>query len=319
MLNQTRNAQANRIAPSAGEKGAVRLRLSRNLAIPLLLLCVIPAAAGQSSPKNPRDRSQMFRDVIVAPNETANVVQCFACNVYVRGHVTGDIVTGGGSIYISGPVDGVAFAIGGHVELRADGELYGDAVAIGGYAVATGGGKFDRHALSTPYAIVPGQYRPTALGIALLIVANLLCVALAGALLRAKRVDNTAWTIWNRKNMVLITGIVALLIGWGLETIGGRLGSGENSAYIFLALIAIVIGAAGATGLGRLVGGVAFPGLASLPAMLAGIFALTMLEVIPLFGFFVFSIGLLIALGAAIVSGFGASAVPAAQPPQPQT
>ena len=279
---------------------------------------MIPGAAAQNPPRNPRDKSQMFHDIIIAPNETANVVQCFGCNVYVRGHVTGDIVTGGGSIYISGPVDGVAFALGGHVEARAGGELRGDAVAIGGYVVAMGGGKLDRHAVSTPYAIVPGQYRPTTLGIVLLIVANLLCVALAGALLRAKRVDNTAWTIWNRKNMVLITGIVAPLIAWGFETISGHLGRAENSAYILLALIAIAIGSAGATGLGRLVGGVAFPKLTSLRATLAGIFALTMLEVIPLFGFFVFSIGLLIALGAAIVSGFGASAVAAAEPPQPQ-
>jgi hypothetical protein len=294
------------------------LQLNRILAIPFLLLCVFPAAADVASPKNPRDKSQIFHDIVIEPNETANVVQCFGCNVYVRGHVTGDVVTGGGSIYISGPVDGVAFAFGGHVEVRSGGELHGDAVAIGGYVVATSGGKIDRHAVSTPYAIIPGQYRPTALGIGLLVVVNLVCIALAGALLRSKRVDNTAWTIWNRKNMVLVTGVVALLIAWGFETLGEHLGPAENTAYVLLALVMIAIGSAGATGLGRFVGGVAFPRLASLRATLAGIFVLTMLEVIPLFGFFVFTIGLLIAFGAAIVSGFGARAVPA-EPPQPQT
>ncbi|MGH9748188.1 MAG: hypothetical protein ACRD59_18985 [Candidatus Acidiferrales bacterium] len=284
--------------------------MNRIVAIFALLLCAIPAAADQVSPKNSRDKTQFFHDIIIEPNDTANVVQCFGCNVYVRGHVTGDIVTGGGSIYISGPVDGVAFAFGGHVEVRSGGELRGDAVAIGGYVVASGQGKLDRHAVSTPYAIVPGQYRPTAVGIIGLVVLHLLCVALAGALLRAKRIDNTAWTIWNRKNMVLVTGGVALLIGWGLESLCEYLGRAENAAYILLALVVILIGSAGATGLGRLVGGVAFPSLAPFRAVLAGIFALTMLEVIPVFGFFVFSIGLLIALGATIVSGFGARAVP---------
>ncbi len=276
----------------------------------LLVLRALPAAALEAPPKNPQDRTQFFRDVVVGPNGTANVVQCFGCNVHVLGHVTGDVLTVGGSIYISGLVDGNALAVGGHIESQSGGELRGHAAAVGGYATTTGTGKIDRDSFSASYAIVPGQYRPTEFGIALLVIANLLGVAIACLVLRPKRVDNTAWTIWNRKNMVLVTGFVALLIAWGIESLGEHLGPAEIPANTLLVVILVVIGSGGATGLGRLVGGVAFPQLTSMRATLAGIFALSMLEVIPLFGFVVFSIGLLIALGAAIVSGFGARAVP---------
>ena len=143
-----------------------------------------------------------------------------------------------------------------------------------------------------------------------MIVTNLVCVGLACLLLREKRVNNTGWTIWNRTNMVLVTGVVALFIAWGFETLGEHLGRAEVPANTLLVLILGVLGSAGATGLGRLVAGVAFPGFKAVPGTLAGIFALSMLEVIPLLGFFVFVIGLLFALGAAIVSGFGARAVP---------
>jgi hypothetical protein len=293
-------------------KGAARLHGKRILLIPLLFFCAFPLAA-QRPQRNPEDRAQFFHDINIGPNGTANVVQCFGCNVHIRGHVTGDVLTIGGSIYISGLVDGNALAVGGHIESQSGGELRGHAAAVGGYVTQTGDGKIDRESVSTPYAIVPGQYRPTAIGIAFLIVTNLVCVGLACLLLREKRVNNTGWTIWNRTNMVLVTGVVVLFIAWGFETLGEHLGRAEVPANTLLVLILAVLGSAGATGLGRLVAGVAFPGLKAIPGTLAGIFALSMLEVIPLLGFFVFVIGLLFALGAAIVSGFGARAVPSAE------
>ena len=284
----------------------------RILLIPLWFLCAFPLAA-QRPEKNPEDRAQFFHDINIGPNGTANVVQCFGCNVHIHGHVTGDVLTIGGSIYISGSVDGNALAVGGHIESQSGGELRGHAAAIGGYATQTGGGKIDRESVSTPYAIVPGQYRPTAVGIAFLIGTNLVCVGLACLLLREKRINNTSWTLWNRTNMVLVTGVVVLFIAWGFETLGEHLGRAEVPANTLLVLILAVLGSAGATGLGRLVAGVAFPSLKAITGTLAGIFALSMLEVIPLLGFLVFVVGLLLALGVAIVSGFGASAVPSAE------
>ena len=230
----------------------------RILAILVFFACAIPAAAVPNPQANPQDRTHFFHDITIEPNDTANVVQCFGCNVHVRGHVTGDIVTGGGSVYISGPVDGDVLAVGGHIDVKAGGQLHGNAIAIGGYVTASGGGTTDRRTVSAPYAIVPGQYRPTPRGIAILVVVNLLCVVIACAILRQKRVDNTAWTIWNRKNMVLGVGIVALFLAWGFESLGRHLGPAEDSADMFLGFVIIVIGAAGATGLGVLSAGSRF-------------------------------------------------------------
>jgi acyl-CoA synthetase (AMP-forming)/AMP-acid ligase II len=54
-----------------------------------LFLCAFPLAA-QRPEKNPEDRAQFFHDINISPNGTANVVQCFGCNVHTRGHVTGE-------------------------------------------------------------------------------------------------------------------------------------------------------------------------------------------------------------------------------------
>ena len=136
----------------------------RILLISLLFLCAFPLAA-QRPQRNPEDRAQFFHDINIGPNGTANVVQCFGCNVHIRGHVTGDVLTIGGSIYISGLVDGNALAVGGHIESQAGGELRGHAAAVGGYVTQTGGGKIDRESVSTPYAIVPDNIVPPRLAL----------------------------------------------------------------------------------------------------------------------------------------------------------
>ena len=104
--------------------------------ISLLFFCAFPLAA-QRPQRNPEDRAQFFHDINIGPNGTANVVQCFGCNIHIRGHVTGDVLTIGGSIYISGLVDGNALAVGGHIESQSGGELRGHAAAIGGYVTQT--------------------------------------------------------------------------------------------------------------------------------------------------------------------------------------
>lgn len=284
--------------------------MTHALGILALLSCGFGATAAQPEPKNAGDRTQILRDIVIGPGDTANVVQCFACTVHVKGQVKGDIITIGGSIYVAGPVDGDALAVGGHIEAQPGGLLRGGAIAVGGYVTARDGGTIGGHALSFPYALLPGQYRPTAIGIFGLVAFNLLVVALAGMLLRGPRIENTARTIRNRKSSVLVTGAAALLIAWGFESLGQYLGRAEATADLLLGVLIAAVASAGATGLGRFVAGIAFPTMAAQRAALAGILALTLLELVPLLGFVVLTVGLLLALGAAIVSGFGARAVP---------
>jgi hypothetical protein len=284
--------------------------MTRWLIALILFVCVFPVAASTVSREVKADRVQFLRELTIQRDETPNVVQCFGCNVYVRGHATGDIITVGGSIYIEGVVDGDALAAGGHIEVGPGGQLKGGAVAVGGYVTTNGQGVIGHNRASMPYALLPGQYRPTAIGFLFLVALNLICVAVASLALQPHRVDNTARAIWHRKGSVVFAGASSLLLSWGLESMSAHLGRAQDTADLILGVLVVGLASVGAPGLGRLVGGIAFPNMSSFRATLAGIFALTFIELVPLLGFAVLTIGLLLSLGAAVVSRFGSRAVP---------
>jgi hypothetical protein len=291
--------------------------MMRWLAVSILFVCVLPVGANPAPRDVKGDRVQFLHELTIQSDETANVVQCFGCNVYVRGHATGDIITVGGSVYIEGTVDGDALAAGGHIEVGSGGELKGGAVAVGGYVTTNGQGVIGRDRASMPYALLPGQYRPTAIGFLFLLALNLICVAVASLALRPHRVDNTARAIWYRKGSVVFAGASSLLLAWGLESMSGHLGRAQDTADMILGVFVVGVASAGAPGLGRMVGGIAFPNMSSFRATLAGIFALTFIELVPLLGFAVLTIGLLLSLGAGVVSRFGSRAVPMPEQARP--
>lgn len=282
----------------------------RSLAFSIVLICVLRVAASTAPQDVKGNQVRFLRDITIKSGDTANVLQCLGCNVHVRGHTTGDVITVGGSIYIEGTVDGDALAAGGHIEVDSSGELRGGAVAVGGYVTTKGHGIIGHKQLSMPYALLPGQYRPTGIGFLFLMVLNLLCVFVASLALRPHRVDNTARAIWYRIGSVVFSGASALLVAWGLESISAHLGRAQDTADMILGVLVVAVASLGAPGLGRLVGGIAFPNMSSFHATLAGIFVLTFIELVPLLGFAVLSVGLLLSLGAAIVSRFGSSAIP---------
>jgi hypothetical protein len=285
--------------------------MKRIAAILILLTCVAGAAARPHPLKDIKDRTHILRDIVIESSETANVVQCFACNVYVRGHATGDIVTVGGSIFVEGAVDGDAVAVGGGIEVRPGSKLTGGAIAIGGRVKRSGNGVIGSDSVSIPYAIVPGQYWPTLQGSSLLSALNLLCVGIAYTVLRAQRVEYTSDTIRFRTAVAVFAGVAALFVAWGLESLGKHMGRAEGTADIMLGVLVLMIAAAGAAGLGRRVGSIVSPKMSPLNSTLMGILALSFLELVPLFGFLVFAVGLLFSLGAALVSRLGSRGFPA--------
>lgn len=226
--------------------------------------------------------------------------------MFVRGHVTGDVVTVGGDVVVEGAVDGDAVAAGGGIKLRAQGKMSGDAIAVGGYVEKKDGRAIGGEALGIPYVIIPGQLSPTALGSLALAAFNLFFVAIAFSALRARRVTNTANAIRYRSGLVMISGIVALGVLYALNSLCGYLGRAEDGAEIALGALLLAVAAVGATGLGSAVARIAFPETKGIVTVLAGILALTLLELVPLFGVVVFVAGGLVSLGAAVASGFGA-------------
>lgn len=106
----------------------------RRLGLPYacLLLCIAlsTAAIAQDS----RDRTQFGRNISIGPGEEATEATCFGCSIRVRGHVSGDVTTFGGSIVVEdqGQVSGDATSFGGDVRLNQEAKVAGGVTVFGG-------------------------------------------------------------------------------------------------------------------------------------------------------------------------------------------
>jgi hypothetical protein len=282
--------------------------MTRGLAVLFLLtsaFCVVTPA--QITPNH--DRLKALKNIDIETGETASDVQCFMCNVHVRGHVTGDIVTFGGSIFVDGRVDGDAVAFGGRIESNSNSKIFGDAVAIGGYISRQDNSAIVGDSKSVPYVLIPGQYRPTLLGSLALAFINVLFVTIGYLLVRAKRAETFARAIERRPASVFFAGIFLILIFYGLDWLTGYLGRMETLSDIALLVVFLATAAAGATGLGYWVARVVFPETNGIWACIGGVVALSLLELVPLLGLPVFAVGLTISVGASLATRFGSREV----------
>jgi hypothetical protein len=294
---------------------------------PGLVLLLLIATLGITTPAQTQipanhDRLKALKSIAIEAGETASDVQCFLCNVHVRGHVTGDVVTFGGSIFVDGRVDGDAVAFGGRIESHSNSKIFGDAVAIGGYVSRQDNSVIVGDSKSMPYVLIPGQYRPTVLGSLTLAFINMLFVALGYLFVREKRAETFARAIERRPTSVFFAGIFLLLIFYGLDWLTGYLGRMETVSDIVLLALFLAVAAAGATGLGYWVARVVFPETNGVWAAIGGVLALSLLELVPLLGLLVFAVGLTISVGASLATRFGSREVSvpkqAAQELEPQ-
>ncbi len=92
-------------------------------------LCTVAFADGS------HDRTQVGRNITIAPDEDAGDVTCFGCSVRVRGHVSSDVTTFGGSVIVEdeGEVDGDLTTFGGNVLLDKEVKVGGDVSVFGGH------------------------------------------------------------------------------------------------------------------------------------------------------------------------------------------
>jgi hypothetical protein len=81
------------------------------------------------------DRTQVGRNITIAADEDAGDVTCFGCSVRVRGHVSSDVTTFGGSVIVEdqGEVDGDLTTFGGNVLLDKEVKVGGDVTVFGGH------------------------------------------------------------------------------------------------------------------------------------------------------------------------------------------
>ena len=81
-----------------------------------------------------RDRTQVGHNINIGADDDVTDATCFGCSIYIRGHVSGDATTFGGSIVVEdgGSVDHDATVFGGNIRLDREVAVKGDVTIFGG-------------------------------------------------------------------------------------------------------------------------------------------------------------------------------------------
>ncbi len=108
-----------------------RISLIGRVSIGLLFLAALSTAAFADGS---HDRTQFGHDITVGPNDQVTDVTCFGCSVRVRGRVSSDVTTFGGSIILedNGEISGDATSFGGNIHLGNGVRVGGDVTVFGG-------------------------------------------------------------------------------------------------------------------------------------------------------------------------------------------
>ena len=87
----------------------------------LSLIAVIGVPAYADGPRESHDRTQFGHEIVIGADETASDVTCFTCSVRVRGRVSGDVTTFGGTVTVEpdAEVTGETTVFAGDLRLEA--------------------------------------------------------------------------------------------------------------------------------------------------------------------------------------------------------
>ncbi len=108
-----------------------RVRLPFGLFACFLLLATLSTAAFAD---DSHERTQVGHNISIGPHEDVSEATCFGCSIRVRGHVSGDVTTFGGSIVVEdqGEIGGDATTFGGDIRLDKQVKVDGDVTVFGG-------------------------------------------------------------------------------------------------------------------------------------------------------------------------------------------
>jgi hypothetical protein len=100
-----------------------------------MVFCLVSFLCTAALADGSHDRTQVGRNITIAPDEDAGDVTCFGCSVRVRGHVSSDVTTFGGSVFVEdqGEVDGDLTTFGGNILLDKSVKVGGDVTVFGGH------------------------------------------------------------------------------------------------------------------------------------------------------------------------------------------
>jgi hypothetical protein len=111
------------------------MRSIRSTVHPLMVLSLVSFLCTAAFADGSHDRTQVGHNITIAADEDAGDVTCFGCSVRVRGHVSSDVTTFGGSVIVEdqGEVDGDLTTFGGNVLLDKEVKVGGDVSVFGGH------------------------------------------------------------------------------------------------------------------------------------------------------------------------------------------
>ncbi len=255
----------------------------------------------------PPEYVRFARDIIVERGETTGDLVCLWCSIRLGGRSEGDVVAVGGSVEADGDIAGDSVAVGGYIRLGPGVHVAGDAVALGGYLERGPGSSVAGDPVSVPWFYMPGQRQLVLQGAPLFLFGSLALILLVAAILRQKRLQAMASAVHEHPGPVFLAS-VALWTGMSLLFIlFDRFGSAGELLSGVLGVALGVTGLVGFVGLCARAGSRLVTNWAPTTAVVVGGMILTLLQIIPVAGLFVFLALAFIAPGCALYTGFGTS------------
>ena len=260
-----------------------------------LVFLSLPATAwGQK-----KEPVQLGQDILVEAGEEIGDAVCLGCSIHVRGTLNGDALAIFGGIDISGEGTADAAAIGGNIRLAPGAKLEGDAVAVAGRVERDAQASLGGEAVSLPYL---GRY--VLLGLAVIMILNVILVCFSYWIAGEQRVTVIASTVREHAGLSLLSGLgvatanIALIIMlvpiWPAALL-----------VIPICLVSIITLLVGYTGISFWLGKGITRVKNSLLAVCLGAVLITLLQFIPLLGLLLFLLFALLSLGSAALSGYG--------------
>jgi hypothetical protein len=286
------------------------------------------------------ERVMVGEDIFVAADEVLGEVVCIGCSIRVEGRteevvaiggsievagstrevvaiggnieITGqtrrEVVAVGGNVTVSGSVGRELVAVFGNVTLREGAEVERDVVSVGGTVRGVDRAKIGGSVKSVQ-AFLPVLRFGFLLMLAVFLVAGLvvqpLLAVLSHAILGERRVWVLAETTRSRAGLCFLLGL-GLVFGWFMLSIFGAItpfaGPLLSLPFWMLFFVLLVVGY---TGISYWVGRSLVSSSGAMAATLLGAVLVTILQLIPVVGWMAFFIFSLMAMGSALLSGFG--------------
>ena len=271
----------------------------------LLLWAALPASA---QTVDVGDKFSFIRSIHIAENEVAGEAICIGCSIRVDGALTGEAIAVGGNVTVNGTIEGEVIVAGGDVTLGPGAQVGGEIVAVGGYfardSTATVAGEVE---VAMSFVHTPGQRALHWPGGLLLLGVNWVVALFGGGVLKRPRLEGLAGALGRHRLLTPLIGVgaLALTIVLGLTTeYLGRFEDWGDWLFLILLLGGSLIGVVGVAFLaGRLMVGDG----PVWRVMVTGAATVTLIQLMPVVGFFFVAVLFVLGFGLSVVSGMGSS------------